>query len=92
MADLKTIHRRWSRRNVNALASLYIKKQQSPRRKILCRKAIAWTLAADAYLNLARSYTPERDRQMDALRRCAPEGKEFPATSITRELQAESPG
>ncbi len=67
----------------NALASLYIKKQQFAEAEDLCRKAIALDHSRpDAYLNLARVYNAQHasDKALEALRAALPEGKEFPAS------------
>ncbi len=69
----------------NALASLYIKKQQFAAAEDLCRKAIALDRSRpDAYLNLARVYNAQHasDKALEALRAALPEGKEFPASAI----------
>ena len=76
----------------NALASLYIKKQQFAEAEDLCRKAIALDGSRpDAYLNLARVYNARHasDQALEALRAALPEGKEFPATEYYQELQAD---
>jgi tetratricopeptide (TPR) repeat protein len=76
----------------NALASLYIKKQQFATAEDLCRKAIALDRSRpDAYLNLARVYNAQNasDKALEALRAALPEGKEFPATEYYRGLQAD---
>ncbi|MEO8369005.1 MAG: tetratricopeptide repeat protein [Candidatus Solibacter sp.] len=76
----------------NALASLYIKKQQFAKAEDLCRKAIALDRSRpDAYLNLARIFNAQHasDKALEALRAALPEGKEFPATEYYRGLQAD---
>ena len=76
----------------NALASLYIKKQQFAEAEDFCRKAIAMDRAQpDAYLNLARVYNAQHasDKALEALRAALPEGKEFPATEYYQQLQAD---
>jgi tetratricopeptide (TPR) repeat protein len=76
----------------NALASLYIKKQQFAKAEDLCRKAIALDRSRpDAYLNLARVYNAQHasDKALEVLRAALPEGKEFPASEYYQELQAD---
>ena len=76
----------------NALASLYIKKQQFAAAEVLLRKSISMDSSRpDAYLNLARVYNAQRasDRALEALRVALPEGKEFPATEYYQGLQAD---
>jgi len=76
----------------NALASLYIKKQQFAEAEDFCRKAIAMDRSQpDAYLNLARVYNAQHasDKALEALRAALPEGKEFPATEYYQQLQAD---
>ena len=76
----------------NALASLYIKKQQFAEAEDLCRKAIALDRSRpDAYLNLARVYNAQHasDKALEALRAALPEGKEFPVSEYYQELQAD---
>ncbi len=76
----------------NALASLYIKKQQFAAAEDLCRKAIALDRSRpDAYLNLARVYNAQHasDKALEALRAALPEGKEFPASQYYQDLQAD---
>jgi tetratricopeptide (TPR) repeat protein len=76
----------------NALASLYIKKQQFAAAEDLCRKAIALDPSRpDAYLNLARVYNARHasDKALEVLRDALPEGREFPATEYYQELQAD---
>jgi tetratricopeptide (TPR) repeat protein len=76
----------------NALASLYIKKQQFAEAEDLCRKAIALDPSRpDAYLNLARVYNAQHasDKALEALRAALPEGKEFPVSEYYQELQAD---
>ena len=76
----------------NALASLYIKKQQFAEAEDFCRKAIALDRSRpDAYLNLARIYNAQHasDKALEALRAALPEGKEFPASEYYQELQAD---
>jgi len=76
----------------NALASLYIKKQQFVAAEALCRKAIALDRSRpDTYLNLARIYNAQQasDKALEVLRVALPEGKEFPATEYFRGLQAD---
>jgi tetratricopeptide (TPR) repeat protein len=76
----------------NALASLYIKKQQFSAAEDLCRKAIALDRSRpDAYLNLARVYNAQHasDKALEALRAALPEGKEFPASQYYQDLQAD---
>ena len=76
----------------NALASLYIKKQQFAEAEDFCRKAIAMDRSQpDAYLNLARVYNAQHasDKALGALRAALPEGKEFPATEYYQQLQAD---
>ena len=76
----------------NALASLYIKKQQFAKAEDLCRKAIAMDPSRpDAYLNLARIYNAQQasDKALEVLRAALPAGNEFPATEYYRGLQAD---
>jgi tetratricopeptide (TPR) repeat protein len=76
----------------NAMASLYIKKQQFAEAEDLCRKAIAMDRSGpEAYLNLARVYNAQHasDKALEALRAALPEGKEFPASQYYQELQAD---
>jgi tetratricopeptide (TPR) repeat protein len=76
----------------NALASLYIKKQQFAAAEDLCRKSIALDRSRpDAYLNLARVYNAQHanDKALDVLRAALPEGKEFPASQYYQDLQAD---
>ena len=76
----------------NALASLYIKKQQFAQAEDLCRKAIAQDRSQPgAYLNLARVYNARHasDKALEALSAALPAGKEFPATDYYQELQAD---
>lgn len=76
----------------NALASLYIKKQEFAKAEDFCRKAIALDRSRpDAYLNLARVYNARHasDQALEALRTALPAGKEFPATGYYQELQAD---
>ena len=76
----------------NAVASLYIRKQQFAAAEDLCRKAIALDRSRpDAYLNLARIYNAQHasDKALEALRDALPEGKEFPATAYYQGLQAD---
>jgi tetratricopeptide (TPR) repeat protein len=76
----------------NALASLYIKKQQFAEAEGFCRKAIALDRSRpEAYLNLARVYNAQHasDKALEALRAALPEGKEFPASEYYGELQAD---
>jgi tetratricopeptide (TPR) repeat protein len=76
----------------NALASLYIKKQQFAEAEDLCRKAIALDPSRpEAYLNLARVYNAQHasDKALEALRAALPDGKEFPASEYYEELQAD---
>ena len=76
----------------NALASLYIGKQQFAEAEDLCRKAIALDPSRpDAYLTLARIYNAqhEGDKALEALRAALPEGKEFPVSEYYQELQAD---
>ncbi len=76
----------------NALASLYIKKQQFAEAEDLCRKAIARDPSRpDAYLNLARVYNAKHasDKALEALRAALPEGKEFPVSEYYQNLQAD---
>ena len=76
----------------NALASLYIKKQQFAAAEALCRKAIAMDRTRpDAYLNLARIYNARHasDFALEALRTALPQGREFPASEYYQQLQAD---
>ena len=76
----------------NALASLYIRKQQFAEAEDFCRKAIALDPSRpDAYLTLARVYNAQHasDKALEALRAALPEGKEFPVTGYYQELQAD---
>ena len=76
----------------NALASLYIKKQQFAAAEALCRKAIAMDRTRpDAYLNLARIYNARHasDLALEALRTALPQGREFPASEYYQQLQAD---
>jgi tetratricopeptide (TPR) repeat protein len=76
----------------NALASLYIKKQQFAAAEDLCRKAIAMDPSRpDTYLNLARVYNAQHasDKALEVLRAALPAGKEFPATEYFQGLQAD---
>ena len=76
----------------NALASLYIKKQQFAAAEDLCRKAIAMDPSRpDAYLNLARIYNAQHasDKALEALRAALPAGKEFPVSEYYQGLQAD---
>jgi tetratricopeptide (TPR) repeat protein len=76
----------------NALASLYIKKQQFAEAEDLCRKAIALNPSRpDAYLNLARVYNAQHssDKALEVLRAALPEGKEFAVSEYYQGLQAD---
>ncbi|MDE3196992.1 MAG: tetratricopeptide repeat protein [Acidobacteriota bacterium] len=76
----------------NALASLYIRKQQFAEAEDLCRKAIALDRSQpDAYLNLARVYNArhESDKALEALNAALPEGKEFSVSEYYQTLQAD---
>jgi tetratricopeptide (TPR) repeat protein len=76
----------------NALASLYIGKQQFAEAEDVCRKAIALDRSRpDAYLNLARVYNArhESDKALEALRAALPEGKEFTVSEYYQGLQAD---
>jgi tetratricopeptide (TPR) repeat protein len=76
----------------NALASLYIKRQQFAEAEDFCRKAIALDRSRpDAYLNLARVYNAQHasDKALETLRAALPEGKEFPVSEYYQELQAD---
>ena len=76
----------------NALASLYIKKQQFAEAEDFCRKAIALDPSRpDAYLNLARVYNAQHasDKALEALRAALQEGREFPASEYYQEVQAD---
>ncbi len=76
----------------NALASLYIRRQQFAEAEDLCRKAIAMDSSRpDAYLNLARVYNArhESDKAFEALRAALPDGKEFPVSEYYQGLQAD---
>jgi tetratricopeptide (TPR) repeat protein len=76
----------------NALASLYIKKQQFAQAETLCRKAIALDRSRpDAYLNLARVYNAQHasDEALEALRAALPEGKQFTVSEYYQGLQAD---
>ena len=76
----------------NALAALYIRKQQFSKAEDLCRKAIALDRSRpDAYLNLARIYNAQNasDKALEVLRAALPEGREFPATGYYQGLQAD---
>jgi tetratricopeptide (TPR) repeat protein len=76
----------------NALASIYIRKQQYAEAEALCRKAIALDRSRpDTYLNLARVYNAQHasDKALEVLRSALPEGKEFPASQYYQELQAD---
>jgi tetratricopeptide (TPR) repeat protein len=76
----------------NALASLYIRKQQFAEAEDFCRKAIALDRSRpDAYLNLARVYNArhESDKALEALRAALPEGKEFTVSEYYQGLQAD---
>jgi tetratricopeptide (TPR) repeat protein len=76
----------------NAMASLYIEKQQFAQAEDLCRKAIAMDRSRpDAYLNLARVYNGQHasDKALEALRSALPEGKEFTASEYYQGLQAD---
>jgi len=76
----------------NALASLYIRKQQFAEAEDLCRKVIALDRSRpEAYLNLARVYNAQHasDKALEALRAALPEGKEFPASEYYGQLQAD---
>jgi tetratricopeptide (TPR) repeat protein len=76
----------------NALASLYIRKQQFAEAEDLCRKAIALDPSrSDDYLNLARVYNARHasDKALEALRVALPEGKEFTVSEYYQELQAD---
>jgi tetratricopeptide (TPR) repeat protein len=76
----------------NALAALYIRKQQFAQAEDLCRKAITLDPSRpDAYLNLARVYNAQHasDKALEALRAALPEGKEFTVSEYYQELQAD---
>ncbi len=76
----------------NALASVYIRKQQFAEAEDLCRKAIAQDPSRpDAYLNLARVYNArhESDKALEALRGALPEGREFTVSEYYQGLQAD---
>jgi tetratricopeptide (TPR) repeat protein len=76
----------------NALASLYIRRQQLAEAESLCRKAIALDPSRpDTYLNLARVYNAQHasDKALEALRAALPAGKEFPASQYYQGLQAD---
>ncbi len=76
----------------NALASLYIKKQQFAAAEDLCRKSIAVDPSRpDAYLNLARVYNAQHasDKALEVLSAALPPGREFPATEYYQGLQAD---
>lgn len=76
----------------NALASLYIRKQQFAAAEDLCRKAIALDRSQPgAYLNLARVYNARHasDKALEALRAALPEGKDFATSGYYQELQAD---
>jgi tetratricopeptide (TPR) repeat protein len=76
----------------NALASLYIKKQQFTGAEDLCRKAIALDRSRpDVYLNLAKIYNARHasDQALESLRAALPQGKEFPASEYYQQLQAD---
>jgi tetratricopeptide (TPR) repeat protein len=76
----------------NALASLYIQKQQFAEAEDFCRKAIALDPSRpDAYLNLARvdNARHESDKALEALRAALPEGKEFSVSEYYQGLQAD---
>jgi tetratricopeptide (TPR) repeat protein len=76
----------------NALASLYIRRQQFAEAEDVCRKAIALDPSQPgAYLNLARVYNARHasDKALEALRAALPEGREFPVTEYYQELQAD---
>ncbi len=76
----------------NALASLYIRKQQFAPAEDLCRKAIAMDPTRPAaYLNLARVYNARHasDKALEALRAALPAGREFPASEYYLTLQAD---
>ena len=76
----------------NALASLYIGKQQFAEAEDLCRKAIALNPSRpDAYLNLARVYNARHlsDKALEVLRAALPEGREFAVSEYYQGLQAD---
>jgi tetratricopeptide (TPR) repeat protein len=76
----------------NALAPLYIKRQQFAEAEDVCRKAIALDPArSDAYLNLARVYNAQHasDKALEAVRAALPEGKEFPVSEYYQGLEAD---
>lgn len=76
----------------NALASLYIKKQQFTAAEALCRRSLAMDPSRpDSYLNLARAYNGlhASDKALEVLRAALPPGKEFPATEYYQGLQAD---
>jgi pentatricopeptide repeat protein len=75
----------------NALASLYIRRQQFAEAEDLCRKAIALDHSPDAYLNLARVYNGQHasDKALEAVRAALPAGKDFPTSEYYEELQAD---
>jgi Tfp pilus assembly protein PilF len=76
----------------NALASLYIRKQQFAEAEGLCRKAIAMDPSrSDAYLNLARVYNAQHanDKALQALTAALPEGKQFAVSEYYQGLEAD---
>ncbi|HEY4086746.1 MAG TPA: tetratricopeptide repeat protein [Bryobacteraceae bacterium] len=77
---------------LNALASLYIRKQSFAEAEDLCRKSIAMDSSQPgAYLNLARVYNARHasDKALEALNAALPKGKEFPASEYYQGLQAD---
>ena len=76
----------------NALASLYIRRQQFAGAEDLCRKAIAMDPSQpDAYLSLARVYNARHasEKALEVLRAALPEGKDFSASEYYEQLQAD---
>jgi len=76
----------------NAMASLYIRKQQFAEAEDVCRKAIALDPSRpDAYLNLARVYNAQHasDKALAALRAALPDGKQFTVSEYYQELEAD---